>query len=234
MKMTFNGKEYEILSVSGRDPLSSFSLKKLQLINAEVTSSSSFSNRLIVVRLLLEGNDRDDTQSQIDKLNTQMFTGIERKKLIFDDMDRYWLATCQSIMTIKEHEVFAELKLTFDCYPLSYDLELSTGGKAIENLGSYSAFPIIEFTLPTNVKNFVCNINGTISKVCLTGENLAGQWKIDGEKRKVYLNGALANDLFDFENSLWSGFELPAGTITTFMTSPADITLTISYRRRWL
>lgn len=41
MIMTFNQKKYEVIDVSGRDPLPSFSLNKVALQKNEVTSSVS-------------------------------------------------------------------------------------------------------------------------------------------------------------------------------------------------
>lgn len=235
MIMTFNQKQYDVIDVSGRDPLPSFSLNKIALQNMELTSNGKFSNRTITVRMLIDGKDRNDVNRQIDKLNADMFNNIKREQLIFDDVERYWLATCQSITTIKEHEVFAELKLLFDCFPLSYDLELSTGSNELVNHGSYEALPIIEFSLTNTIKQFVCSIDGSTSKVSIIDENgLQGNWKIDAEKRKIYRDGVLANACFDFENSQWSGFVLKANQSTKLLANLSSITLNTSFRQVWL
>ncbi len=235
MIMTFNQKQYEVIDVSGRDPLPSFSLNKVALQKNEVTSSGKFTNRTITVRMLIEGNNRDEVNGKLDILNADMFTSIQRKQLIFDDINRYWMATCQKITTIKEHEVFAELSLSFDCFPLSYDVEMTSGNNELFNNGSHEAFPIIEFSLTNDIQQFVCGIDGGISKVSIFDENgLSGQWKIDAEKRKIYRDGVLANGCFDFENSIWSGFVLSPKSTTKLITNPSEISLNTNYRQVWL
>lgn len=230
--MMFGDYLLDVLEVSGRDPLTSFTVGKTQIGSREENSSSNLANRSITVRAFIEADEYNELTKKRDHIILELYAGMQRRNLSFDDENKYYIATFIKFETIKESERFCEFKLYFDCYPHAYDKDIQTiESNEIINEGSCSADCTIQFELENTISEFTISIKNSDSKVVLNNSNgLGGKWLIDTEKRKVYKDASLSRCL-DFENTVWKNFKLNTGK-TTFITS-VDVALSISFRKEY-
>ncbi|MEG2285982.1 MAG: phage tail family protein [Eubacterium sp.] len=244
--MVFDGKEYDnVIGVRGRKILPKITQNKMNFPASDGSkiSDAKLENAEINVNLLVEPyfNDKN-TDEALAEIAETFYTGREFKQIRFeDDPDYYWMGVLTDTKVVKESLIFAEIELTFSCDPIRYGIDTilynDINGKMYKNKGQ-NTHGIIAFTLPIGRTTQLIGIHGSTAKVTLKGSDLGGSWKIDTEKREVYLNGVLSLLKIDFLNTNWlapqnTSFCIPSGSFQ-FDFQPAVPGATLTYKRRCL
>lgn len=243
--MLFDGRRFDhILGIRGRGIEMDIKQTEteLPLQNGSKLRNVKLKNKRLRVNLFLE---RDQVSQNIEDMKAQLLQGLYTPgmaQLIFgDDPGHEWLGILSGSELIKESPDFTEVELSFTCDPIRRELSEITyediDSKTFENFGR-DTHGVITFTLPSGRNSQVISLYGTIAKVTLSASDLAGEWRIDTERREVYLNNVLSMLKVDFKNTNWlapegRSFCVPAGSFR-FDFIPAVSGASIKYKRRCL
>lgn len=243
--MVFDGRRFDhILGIRGRGIEMDIKQTEteLPLQNGSKLRNVKLQNKKLRVNLFLEREQASQTIEDMKARLLQVLYTSGMEQLIFgDDPGHEWLGILSGTELIKESPDFAEIELSFTCDPIRRELsEIAyedIDGKTFKNFGR-DTHGVITFTLPSGRSSQVISLYGTIAKVTLAASDLAGEWRIDTEKREVYLNSVLSMLKVDFKNTNWlapegRSFCIPAGSFR-FDFTPAVSGATIKYKRRCL
>lgn len=243
--MLFAGRRFDnILGIRGRGI--EMDIKQTEtdmpLQNGSKLRNVKLQNKKLRVNLFLEREQASQTIEDMKARLLQMLYTSGMEQLIFgDDPGHEWRGILSGTELIKESADFAEIELSFTCDPVRRELSEITyediDSKTFENFGR-DTHGVITFTLPSGRSSQVISLYGTIAKVTLAASDLAGEWRIDTERREVYLNGVLSMLKVDFKNTNWlapegQSFCVPAGSFR-FDFTPAVSGASIKYKRRCL
>lgn len=243
--MVFNNQKIDnILGVRGRGIETELkqSETELPLQNGSKVRNVKLKNKTLRVNLFLE---RQQASQQIEDMKAdlieRLYTASMGSLIFGDDPGHEWVGILSSTQLIKESADFAEIELSFTCDPIRRELSdieyININGITYKNFGR-DTHGVLTFTLPAGRTSQVIGLFGSIAKITLSASDLAGTWRIDTEKREVYLNGVLAMLKLDFKNTNWlapegRSFCIPAGEFR-FDFTPAVLDVALVYKRRCL
>lgn len=187
--------------------------------------------RIITVRFLVRGDSLTDLRSKARNI-ADWLNVTEVKALIFDDEpDKRYMARPINIVSAKQMELFLDVQVSFLCpSPYAEATSTTTTGASGTNDGTIETPAVITCTMQSDSSSGLTLTLGDESIILETGLLAGDEIIINTENRSLTVNGVDSRRFLNV-SSIW--FKLPVGDFT-ITVDPADTTVSVEFRERWV